>query len=564
MVLAIFRHFSRSVVGPATMIQLGITHEAKGRQQWNRFPIWEVSERAKNMWRSLNPRKTNITKHLNKNPWDWKHYTFSVDPGNFSIWTPATHWPMYGHVGSRRQSSAWKCSRIKVVCMFKEGRALRLWRWPKPEPLPSLASNCDLGVLKGSCLGLGGQHSGVKLSECKEDRAWGFGHCQSLGPFPHLLPVVTWEFWKVLAWDWVVNTVVWSFPNARRTGPEGLAIASPSAPSLTCSSCDLGVLKGSCLGLGGQMVWSFEKARRTGSSNFGYRQSLNPCHQLFLFWLQLLNDSCSGFGFKAVVWSFPNARRAQTPQTPRPLPSLVPVVTWEFWKVLASDWVVKWCEALRRQGGQGLQTLAIAKAWTPVINCSCSGFNYWTILARDLVSRRWCEAFRMQGGQGLRVWQPPKSASSLTCNQLWLGNSKRFSGVKLSESKGPEGFVGASKPAPSLSCSSCDLGILNDSCLGLGGQHGGVKLSECKEGRAWGFGNRQSQPLPSLAISCDLGILNDSVVWSYPKARGLRVLSLPASSGKECSMSGSECCHGWLTAKKQGRVNVFLGVKQSV
>lgn len=168
---------------------------------------------------------------------------------------------MYGHVGSHRQSSAWKCSRIQVVCMFKEGRALRLWRWPKPEPLPSL----------------------------------------------------------------------------------------------------------------------------------------------------------------------------------------VPVVTWEFWKVLAWDWVVKWCEALRRQGGQGLQTLAIAKAWTPVIKCSCSDFKYWTILAWHLVSRRWCEAFRMQGGQGLRVWQPPKSAASLTFNQLWLGNSERFSGVKLSESKGPEGFVVASK-----------------------------------------------------------------------------------------------------------------------
>ena len=419
---------------------------------------------------------------------------------------------MHGRIGSHRQSSAWKCSRIKVVCMFKEGRALRLWRWPKPEPLPSLVPVSCLGLggqmlwsfekarrtgssnfgyrqslnpchqvflfwlqlLNDSCLAFGFKAGGAKLPECKEGRFWGFGHRQSLGPFPHLLQL--WlgnseRFLLGIGWSTQWCEAFWM------QGGQGLRVlsspASPSAPSLTCSSCDLGVLKGSCLGLGGRMVWSFEKARRTGASNFGYRQSLNPCHQLFLFWLQVLNDSCLGFGFKTEVWSCPNARRAGSEGLAIASPS-APSLTCSscdlnFSTILDWGWVVNtvvWSfPNARRAGPEGLA--AAGKPLSPFLG----------ILNDSWWSRQWCEAsLRMQGGQGLGL-ATAKVSLFPHLLQLWLGNSERFSGVKLSESKGRGWGVCHRQQAPRPLPSLAPVWTILD-----------WDWVECKQGRFWGFG----------------------------------------------------------------------------
>ncbi len=118
--------------------------------------------------------------------------------GSFSIWTfvrftqaayvksiiefPATH----GHVGSRRA-----CGQTRRFEKASEGRGSGFGLPQSLNPFPHLFQ-LWLELLHDSCLGLGGQDKGVKLSEGKEGRAWGFGRRR---PAPQ--PLLSFPAWPL-------------------------------------------------------------------------------------------------------------------------------------------------------------------------------------------------------------------------------------------------------------------------------------------------------------------------------------------------------------------------------
>ena len=280
-----------------------------------------------------------------------------------------------------------------------------------------------LELLHDSCLGLGGPDNGVKLSECKEGRAWGFGYCQPIPqPLPSLVPIVTWTSARFLL------GIGWSrqwCEAFRMQGGQGLRVwllpANSSAPSLTCSNCDLNFCTIPAWDWVVQtMVWSFPNARRAGPEGLAIAsQILSPFPHLFQLWLELLHDSCLGLGGQddgvklseckeGRAWGFGHRRPA-----PQPLPSFVPIVTWTSERfLLGIGWSRQWCEAFRRQGGQGLRVWPSPMpeplpSLVPIVTWTSESF-----LLGIGWSRQWCEAFRRQGGQGLRVWPSPASPSA--------------------------------------------------------------------------------------------------------------------------------------------------------